>query len=170
MKRTESNTRPEQTQLLQGVLLVNYDVQEIDRDGEIVYNYAQDRIQQDAPEELVLKTIAKGTDYWNKQRKTAALDELVIEANTVAYDANGKSIGNMASVLAVANSKFNKAIASGAAIDVAYKTVYQDTMIGWKTVDNSIAMVNAEDITIALEASMNRVAEVIGAELPELVV
>ena len=164
MKRTESNTYPEQTQLLQGVLLVNYDVLEIDRDGEIVYNYAQDRLQQDAPESDVLKAIAKGTEYWNKQRKTVALDELVVEANTVAYDANGKSIGNMASVLAVASSKFNKAIAGGVAIDVAYKTVYQDTIIGWKTVDNSIALVNAEDVTTALETSMNRVAEVIGAK------
>ena len=164
MKRTESNVYPEQTQLLQGVLLVNYDVLEIDRDGEIVYNYAQDRLQQDAPELDILKAIAKGTEYWNKQRKTVALDELVVEANTVAYDANGKSIGNMASVLAVASSKFNKAIAGGVAIDVAYKTVYQDTIIGWKTVDNSIALVNAEGITTALETSMNRVAEVIGAK------
>ena len=164
MKRTESNVYPEQTQLLQGVLLVNYDVLEIDRDGKIVYNYAQDRLQQDAPESDVLKAIAKGTEYWNKQRKTVALDELVVEANTVAYDANGKSIGNMASVLAVASSKFNKAIAGGVAIDVAYKTVYQDTIIGWKTVDNSIALVNAEDVTTALETSMNRVAEVIGAK------
>ena len=164
MKRTESNTYPEQTQLLQGVLLVNYDVLETDRDGEIVYNYAQDKLQQDAPEVDILKAIAKGTEYWNKQRKTVALDELVVEANTVAYDANGKSIGNMASVLAVASSKFNKAIAGGVAIDVAYKTVYQDTIIGWKTVDNSIAFVNAEDITTALETSMNRVAEVIGAK------
>ena len=164
MKRTESNTYPEQTQLLQGVLLVNYDVLETDRDGEIVYNYAQDKLQQDAPEVDILKAIAKGTEYWNKQRKTVALDELVVEANTVAYDANGKSIGNMASVLAVASSKFNKAIAGGVAIDVAYKTVYQDTIIGWKTVDNSIALVNAEGITTALETSMNRVAEVIGAK------
>ena len=164
MKRTESNVYPEQTQLLQGVLLVNYDVLETDRDGEIVYNYAQDKLQQDAPEVDILKAIAKGTEYWNKQRKTVALDELVVEANTVAYDANGKSIGNMASVLAVASSKFNKAIAGGVAIDVAYKTVYQDTIIGWKTVDNSIALVNAEDVTTALETSMNRVAEVIGAK------
>lgn len=164
MKRTESNVYPEQTQLLQGVLLVNYDVLETDRDGEIVYNYAQDKLQQDAPEVDILKAIAKGTEYWNKQRKTVALDELVVEANTVAYDANGKSIGNMASVLAVASSKFNKAIAGGVAIDVAYKTVYQDTIIGWKTVDNSIALVNAEGITTALETSMNRVAEVIGAK------
>lgn len=164
MKRTESNIYPVQTQLLQGVLLVNYDVLELYRDGAIVYNYAQDRLQQDAPESDVLKAIEKGTEYWNKQRKITALDELVIEANTIAYDANGKSIGNMASVLAVANSKFNKAIASGVIIADAYKTIYQDTMIGWKTVDNSIAMVNAEAITLALETSMNRVAEVIGAK------
>ena len=164
MKRTESNMYPAQTQLLQGVLLVNYDVQEVDRDGEIVYNYAQDRLQQDAPESDVLKTIAKGTEYWAKYRKTVALAELVIEANTIAYDADGRSIGNMASVLSVASSKFNRAIASGTPIDVAYKTIYVDRLIGWKTVDNSISMVNAEDMTTALETSMNRVAEVIGAK------
>ena len=164
MKRTESNTYPEQTQLLQGVLLVNYDVQEIVRDDTMMYNYAQDRLQQDAPEGDVLKAIAKGTEYWAKYRKTKALAELVIEANTIAYDADGRSIGNMASVLSVASSKFNRAIASGTPIDVAYKAIYLDTLIGWKTFDNSISMVNAEDIVAALETSMLRVAEVIGAK------
>ena len=164
MKRTESNTYPEQTQLLQGVLLVNYDVQEVVKDDTVMYNYAQDRLQQDAPESDVLKAIVKGTEYWAKHRKTAALAELVIEANTIAYDADGKSIGNMASVLSVASSKFNRAIASGMPIDVVYKVIYLDTLIGWKTFDNSISMVNAEDITTALETSMLRVAEVIGAK------
>lgn len=164
MKRTESNTYPAQTELLQGVLLVNYDVQEISKEGEIVYNYAQDRLQKDAPEGDVLKAIAKGTEYWAKHRKTVALAELVIEANTIAYDADGRSIGNMASVLSVASSKFNRAIASGTPIDVAYKAIYLDTLIGWKTFDNSISMVNAEDIAAALETSMLRVAEVIGAK------
>ena len=164
MKRTESNTYPEQTQLLQGVLLVNYDVQEVVKDDTVMYNYAQDRLQQDAPESDVLKAIVKGTEYWAKHRKTVALAELVIEANTIAYDADGKSIGNMASVLSVASSKFNRAIASGMPIDVAYKVIYLDTLIGWKTFDNSISMVNAEDITTALETSMLRVAEVIGAK------
>ena len=164
MKRTESNTYPPQTQLLQGVLLVNYDVQEVNKDGEIIYNYAQDRLQKDAPEGDVLKAIAKGTEYWAKHRKTAALAELVIEANTIAYDADGRSIGNMTSILSVASSKFNRAIASGTPIDVAYKAIYVDTLIGWKTADNSISMVNAEDIVTALETSMLRVAEVIGAK------
>ena len=164
MKRTESNTYPSQTQLLQGVLLVNYDVQEINKDGEVMYNYAQDRLQRDATESDVLKAIVKGTEYWTKYRKDTALAELVIEANTIAYDADGRSIGNMASVLSVASSKFNKAIASGTPIDIAYKAIYIDTLIGWKTFDNSISMVNAEDITTALETSMNRVAEVIGAK------
>lgn len=164
MKRTESNTYPSQTQLLQGVLLVNYDVQEVNKGGEIMYNYAQDRLQRDALESDVLKAIVKGTEYWTKYRKTEALEELVIEANTIAYDADGRSIGNMASVLSVASSKFNRAIASGTPIDVAYKAMYIDTLIGWKTADNSISMVNAETITTALETSMNRVAEVIGAK------
>ena len=78
MKRTESNTYPLQTQLLQGVLLVNYDVQEVNKDGEIMYNYAQDRLQIDATESDVLKAIAKGTEYWAKHRKTTALAGLVI--------------------------------------------------------------------------------------------
>ena len=164
MKRTESNTYPPQTQLLQGVLLVNYDVQEISKDGEIMYNYAQDRLQIDATESDVLKAIAKGTEYWTKYRKDTALAELVVEADTIAYDADGRSIGNMASVLSVANSKFNRAIASGTPIDVAYKAIYIDTLIGWKTFDNSISMVNAEAITTALETSMYRIAEVIGAK------
>lgn len=72
MKRTESTVYPERTQLLQGVLLVNYDVQEVvktEEDGTeyTMYTYAQDRLQKEATESDVEKAIAKGMAIMAKE-------------------------------------------------------------------------------------------------------
>lgn len=159
MKRTESNTYPAQTQLLQGVLLVNYDVLELDRDGEIVYNYAQDRLQQDAPESDVLKAIAKGTKYWVKHRKNTELDTLVVTTNTVPFDANNTSINYMSSVLTIANFKMMQALAAGISAVDAYNSIYK-TSISWKNANNTISNVQLETVGEALEQCMAEVGSI----------
>lgn len=159
MKRTESNIYPEQTQLLQDVLLVNYDIQEVDRDGEIVYNYAQDRLQQDAPESDVLKAIAKGTEYWVKYRKNNELDTLVVTTNIVPFDANNTSINYMSSVLTIANFKMIQALASGASVADTYASIY-NTVISWKNANNSISNVQLETVGKALEQCMTEVSRI----------
>ena len=156
MKRTESNTYPSQTQLLQGVLLVNYDVQEIDKDGEIMYNYAQDRLQQDAPESDVLKAIAKGTSYWVKHRKNIELDTLVVTTNTVPFDADNTSINYMSSVLTIANLKMIQALAAGVSAVDAYNSIYK-TSISWKNANNTISNLQLETVGEALEQCMAEV-------------
>ena len=156
MKRTESNVYPEQTQLLQGVLLVNYDVLELDEDGEIVYNYAQDRLQQDAPESDVLKAIAKGTEYWVKYRKDNKLNTLVVTANTVPFDADNTSINYMSSVLTIANLKMIQALATGVSAVDAYNSIYK-TSISWKNANNTISNVQLETVGEALEQCMAEV-------------
>ena len=159
MKRTESNVYPEQTQLLQGVLLVNYDVLELDRDGAVVYNYAQDRLQQDAPESDVLKTIAKGTEYWVKYRKDNKLNTLVITANTVPFDADNTSINYMSSVLTIANFKMIQAVANGADMADVYDSIYK-TVIEWRNANNTVSSVELETVAEALETSMLEVDSV----------
>lgn len=159
MKRTESNVYPAQTQLLQGVLLVNYDVLELDRDGAVVYNYAQDRLQQDAPESDVLKAIAKGTEYWVKHRKNTELDTLVVTANTVPFDANNTSINYMNSVLTIANFKMMQALAAGISAADAYDSIYK-TLISWKNANNTISNVQLETVGEALEQCMAEVGNI----------
>ena len=159
MKRTESNTYPPQTQLLQGVLLVNYDVQEINKNGEIMYNYAQDRLQQDAPESDVLKAIAKGTEYWEKQRKNTELDTLVITTNTVPFDADNTSINYMSSVLTIANLKMVQALAAGISAVDAYDSIYK-TSISWKNANNTISNVQLETVGETLEKCMAEVGSI----------
>ena len=159
MKRTESNTYPEQTQLLQGVLLVNYDVLEIDRDGETVYNYAQDRLQQDAPESDVLKAIAKGTEYWVKHRKNTELDTLVVTTNTVPFDADNTSINYMSAVLTIANLKMIQALATGVSAAEAYDSIYK-TSISWRNANNTISNVELETVGEALEECMAEVGNI----------
>lgn len=112
--------------------------------------------------QVALVSIKEYTTY-TKAVKVKELDELIIEHNTVAYDANGKAIGNMAGVVALAGFKFNKAIAEGTSPAVAYQAIYKDTTIGWKTVDNSISMVQVESVCEALEKSMIKLSEIIGA-------
>ena len=99
-----------------------------------------------------------------KEKVTNELEGLVIEHNTVAYDANGKAIGNMAAVLGVANFRYSQMVASGIAVADAYQVVYKDTTIGWKTANNSISTVQVESVAEALEKSMNELATIIGAK------
>lgn len=159
MKRTESNTYPAQTELLQGVLLVNYDVLEIDRDGEIVYNYAQDRLQQDAPESDVLKAIAKGTEYWVKHRKNTELDTLIVTTNTVPFDADNTSINYMSAVLTIANLKMIEALTAGVSAADAYNSIYK-TSISWRNANNTISNVELETVGKALEESMTCIGNI----------
>lgn len=159
MKRTESNTYPAQTELLQGVLLVNYDVLEIDRDGEIVYNYAQDRLQQDAPESDVLKAIAKGTEYWVKHRKNTELDTLIVTTNTVPFDADNTSINYMSAVLTIANLKMIQALASGVSTVDAYDSIYK-TAISWRNSNNTVSNVQLKTVGEALEQCMAEVGSI----------
>ena len=159
MKRTESNTYPAQTELLQGVLLVNYDVQEISKEGEIVYNYAQDRLQQDAPESDVLKAIAKGTEYWVKHRKNTELDTLVVTTSTVPFDADNTSINYMSAVLTIANLKMIQALAAGVIAVDAYDSIYK-TAISWRNANNTVSNVQLETVGEALEQCMAEVGNI----------
>lgn len=159
MKRTESNTYPEQTQLLQGVLLVNYDVQEVNKNGEIMYNYAQERLQQDAPESDVLKAIEKGTEYWEKQRKNTELDTLVVTTSTVPFDADNTSINYMSAVLTIANLKMIQALASGVSTVDAYDSIYK-TSISWRNANNTVSNVQLKTVGEALEQCMAEVGSI----------
>ena len=159
MKRTESNTYPAQTELLQGVLLVNYDVQEISKKGEIAYNYAQDRLQKDALEGDVLKAIEKGTEYWVKYRKDNKLNTLVVTANTVPFDADNTSINYMSSVLTIANFKMIQSVANGANMADVYDSIYK-TVIEWRNANNTVSNVELETVAEALETSMIEIGSV----------
>ena len=97
-----------------------------------------------------------------KEVKLKELDTLKVEANTILYDADGKSLGNMASVVAIANWKYNQAVAGGTAVDDAYKAVFKDTILNWRDADNVVHQVQVESICEALEASMKQIAVVIG--------
>ena len=99
-----------------------------------------------------------------KEVKLKELGTLKVEANTVLYDANGKALGNMSSVVAIANWKYNQAIANGATVADAYTAIFKDTIINWRGADNAVHQVQVESICEALEASMHQIAVVIGVE------
>ena len=164
-RRVGSGAIPADIEKIQGKTLVNFDVQEvIGEEGEVTYSYEQLLLQKDAPQELIDKEIAKRLVEIEYERKVSTLDTLTVEADTIAYDADGKSLGNMASVLSVANFKFNQAIAAGTPLADAYTYVYETETIGWKTVQNTVELITIAKVANALEVSMHRVAEVIGAK------
>lgn len=96
--------------------------------------------------------------------KAEALNTLTITHNTIAYDADGRAIGNMGAVVSLANFKFNKLLAQGTVASEAYKMIYKDTNIGWKSAKNTLHNVQIESIAEALEKGMNSIADVIGAK------
>ena len=97
-----------------------------------------------------------------KESRDKSLDDLVITHNTVAYDANGKSIGNMSAVMGVANFKYNQAVANGTSPAIAYQLIYKDTKIFWKGFDDKPHEVQIESVCEVLEKSMLEVASIIG--------
>lgn len=96
--------------------------------------------------------------------RKATLDTLNIEHHTVVYGANGKAIGNMSAVVALAGFRFNQAISQGMRAEDAYKAIYKDTSIYWKGATNELHEVIVESVCEVLEKSMLKVAEVIGAK------
>ena len=97
-----------------------------------------------------------------KALKQEAKDLLEIEVNGVSYDGDTVSINYMSSVVAIANFKFNQAIALGMTPTEAYDEVYKQT-IGWKGADNEVHQVQGESVAEALEEAMGAVANIVGA-------
>lgn len=116
-----------------------------------------------------------------KDAKVDALDALQVTHNTVAYDANGRAIGNMSAVMGVANFKYNQGCKeiedfnmSNTEMDILtklekivvekqqlYTKIYKDTKISWKGADDKIHSVMIESVCEALEASMLEVAKIV---------
>ena len=117
--------------------------------------------------ELVEPVEAEGVQLLTKKKakiaKQKTLDNLSVTANTVMYDANGKAMGNMSTVIGIANFKFNQALAQGVAPEDAYDAVYK-TEIGWKCADNEVHRIQVENICEAAEAGIRRIATIVGAE------
>ena len=99
-----------------------------------------------------------------KEEKNKKLDSLVITSNTVLYDAGGKSLGNMAGGVAIANYNYNKLIAGGTALDDAYKAIYKDITLNWIGADNKVHTVQVESVCEALQASMQQIANILGVD------
>lgn len=111
--------------------------------------------------------------YEDALARRILLDELVITHNTVAYDANGKSIGNMSAVMGVAHFKFVQATSIGLKLTEtsfapvlsnadAYQLIYKDTTIFWKGADDKPHEVMIESVVEALEKTMNSVSDILG--------
>ena len=81
-RRVEGNTYPDRVQMLQGKTLVNFDILEVVRDGEVMYNYEQALLQIDAPEELIAKTIEEETQRLASERKVVELDTVKVRIST----------------------------------------------------------------------------------------
>ena len=107
------------------------------------------------------------------EAKDEALGSLEITHNTVAYDANGRSVGNMGAVNGIANYKFNRYTSIGVALDplaplaltvldnaTAYQAIYKDTKVFWKGADNVLHEVMVESICEVLESVMTEIGAI----------
>lgn len=108
--------------------------------------------------------LANSTEYMHrlKEEKEKKLNKLVVTANTILYNADGKALGNMASVVGIANWSFNQLLANGTSALDAYDAVYKSTTVNWRGADNTTHSVQVESICEALKASMVEIAVVLG--------
>jgi hypothetical protein len=84
----------------------------------------------------------------------------IIEVDGYRFQADDGSINYMSSVLAIANFKFNQAIANGVSPTDAYTTIYKQT-IPWKDATNVFREITIEDIGNNLQIAMKKVKEII---------
>ncbi|AXH14377.1 hypothetical protein CP985_05595 [Malaciobacter mytili LMG 24559] len=101
-----------------------------------------------------------------KRDKEKELNSLVIDYNTVLYDANGEALGNMSTVISIANATFNKAISIGIdgtvmSLENAYNYVYKEQTVNWKGADNKAHTVQIESLVEASQKAMIKKAEIL---------
>ena len=160
IKNVRSSEPQEQTQKYGDEAHILLNEREIDVDGTIQYEY--DKVVVGDCLRYV-DVVASAESFYEKQMKIEKLDSVIITHNTVAYDADGRSIGNMSAVMGVANFKFNQAVAGGATYADAYQAIYKDSTVFWKGADNKLHKVQIESVCKVLEKSMLEVANIIGA-------
>ncbi len=116
--------------------------------------------------------IEKDAEYESKLQKEEELKSLTIDINTVLYDANQEALGNMATVIAIANATYNKAISVGIIVDDtntaqvlslvdAYNYVYKNQTVTWKGADNKPHTVQLESLVEASQKAMTAKAEIL---------
>ena len=146
---------------------INYqDALDWDNDGkEVMSQYTQVELDDIETRRIMIEA---------KIAKEKALDELQITHETVAYDADGRSIGTMGAVVALVGYRFNQAISIGLPLDPttptvltvltptqAYQLLYKDTRINWKGADNVKHNVMLESVCETLEKSIREVSIII---------
>lgn len=106
----------------------------------------------------------------NADAKSSAISNLVITSETILFDGNGEALGNMSTVISVANATFNRLISEIKEVDGemtvmsnsdAYQFVYKDSKINWKGADNLLHEINIEQLVEASRVAMQTKAEII---------
>ena len=101
---------------------------------------------------------------YKKRLKTEAMDKLTVVHNSVEYDAHTRSRGDMATITALANHAFIKALASTTPeMQAVYDAVYKQ-VLPWKGTDNEVHNVQAESVIESLQLGIDEYAKVIGAK------
>ena len=147
-RRVEGNTYPDRVEMLQGKTLVNFDIIEVYREGEVMYNYEQALLQIDAPEELIAKIIEEQTQRLAAERKVIELDTIKVRTST----------GKLFYGDSISRIDINDAI-------ILAKEREQSTTL-WKLAEefdgNKIAVVTVDELKEALGLSLEAKARIIG--------
>ena len=104
-----------------------------------------------------------------KAEKQIAKEKLTVNPGTANYNADYGSISYMSAVVALGNQKLNylKTI-TNPVTDVlfthteAYNEVFINTLVNWKDADNTVQVINIEEIANVLNLSMTSTASIIG--------
>lgn len=94
----------------------------------------------------------------NKAYRAEDVLNAEVTVNNITFDADEGSMDRLDRVIDLANWKFNQAVAAGQTYADAYTAVYQNTMVGWKSADNTFVNVSVETLAQVQEAAMNQLS------------
>jgi len=123
-------------------------------------------IPKDNYDEEVQNYLENSELYQNllNQKKEKEKENIIIENNNILYQGDFGSINYMSAATALANYKFNEALAQS---DIKIKKIFDDIYkenIGWKGADNKVHNVQSKSVVNTLEKTMNEVSKIIGID------
>lgn len=96
----------------------------------------------------------KGT----KAQKTERIYTATVTVSDLVFDADETSMNRMNRYLQIANSDFNKDLATSLSSSDAYQKNYIDTTVQWKLADNTVQEVTIEQLLEVYKLAVDNMA------------
>lgn len=106
------------------------------------------------------KSLREKARNWNliwegiKNDRDRALSVATVDLNKIILDADEKSMDRIDRILTVASARFNQLLGAGKTAQEAYKEIYKNTKLAWKTNENKFHEFTIEDFITIQDAAL----------------